>query len=256
MAQCRRRSTIESVCNDGRLPARTEGGPAAGPWHAGRLLDCAETVAYDTTLPCTTTQVRNRPGTRLPTHRRRQLDELRSLDNMATARLERRYRPSVPVEGGSANDYDYAEGDPINEFDLNGECAQLWRKRCRDRQAERVRDAAAATVGWVNENHWKLAGLAVSGVCIAGSGGAGTVACLAAGGALLTAKEVSTFSEGGSVGDHAYNVGSTALYVLAGSGWAAAGLKGAAGVGARSLSEVPNIACSSVKECASPGLPE
>jgi hypothetical protein len=26
-----------------------------------------------------------------------------------------------PVEGGSANDYDYASGDPINNFDLDGE---------------------------------------------------------------------------------------------------------------------------------------
>ena len=161
-----------------------------------------------------------------------------------------------PVEGGSANDYDYAFGDPINGMDLNGECAQLWRKKCRDKQADRLKRAAKATGEWVNDNRWKLAGLAVSGVCIAGSGGAGAAACLAAGAALLTAKEVSTFEEGGSVGDHAYNVGSTALYVLAGSGWAAAGLKGAAGVGARGLSEVSNIACSSVRECASPGLPE
>jgi hypothetical protein len=26
-----------------------------------------------------------------------------------------------PVEGGSANDYDYGNGDPVNEFDLSGE---------------------------------------------------------------------------------------------------------------------------------------
>lgn len=32
-----------------------------------------------------------------------------------------------PVAGGSANDYDYVEGDPINQFDLNGEC--LFGKR-------------------------------------------------------------------------------------------------------------------------------
>jgi hypothetical protein len=29
-------------------------------------------------------------------------------------------RRSDPVEGGSANDYDYANGDPINQFDLSG----------------------------------------------------------------------------------------------------------------------------------------
>lgn len=30
-------------------------------------------------------------------------------------------RPSDPIEGGSANDYDYADADPNNNFDLNGE---------------------------------------------------------------------------------------------------------------------------------------
>ncbi len=29
--------------------------------------------------------------------------------------------PPHPVEGGSANDYDYAMGDPLNRFDLEGE---------------------------------------------------------------------------------------------------------------------------------------
>jgi hypothetical protein len=29
-------------------------------------------------------------------------------------------RRSHPVEGGSANDYDYANGDPINNYDLDG----------------------------------------------------------------------------------------------------------------------------------------
>ena len=27
-----------------------------------------------------------------------------------------------PVQGGSANDYDYVEGDPINAYDLSGQC--------------------------------------------------------------------------------------------------------------------------------------
>src|SRR6266568_1440705 len=36
-----------------------------------------------------------------------------------------------PVEDGSANDYDYVGGDPVNRFDLNGDCWQLWQKRCR-----------------------------------------------------------------------------------------------------------------------------
>ncbi len=37
--------------------------------------------------------------------------------------------PSVPVEGGSANDYDYADGDPINGLDLSGEISQKRLKR-------------------------------------------------------------------------------------------------------------------------------
>lgn len=33
-----------------------------------------------------------------------------------------------PVEGGSANDYDYVSGDPVNSFDLDGLCesAEKW----------------------------------------------------------------------------------------------------------------------------------
>jgi RHS repeat-associated protein len=33
-----------------------------------------------------------------------------------------------PVEGGSANDYDYVSGDPINAFDLDGECSSRSRR--------------------------------------------------------------------------------------------------------------------------------
>jgi len=28
---------------------------------------------------------------------------------------------STPFEGGSANDYDYVSGDPVNQFDLTGD---------------------------------------------------------------------------------------------------------------------------------------
>ena len=31
-----------------------------------------------------------------------------------------------PVPGGSANSYDYANGDPVNNFDLSGECSNLF----------------------------------------------------------------------------------------------------------------------------------
>lgn len=69
-------------------------------------------------------------------------------------------RRSQPVEGGSANDYDYTYGDPINGLDLNGECAQLWRKKCRDKQVDRLKGAGGATGRWVYYNRWKIAGLA------------------------------------------------------------------------------------------------
>jgi hypothetical protein len=36
-----------------------------------------------------------------------------------------------PIEGGSANDYDYGLGDPLNRVDLDGRCVQVWQKRCR-----------------------------------------------------------------------------------------------------------------------------
>lgn len=35
-----------------------------------------------------------------------------------------RFLQTDPIEGGSANDYDYAFGDPINNFDLNGTCVE------------------------------------------------------------------------------------------------------------------------------------
>lgn len=43
-------------------------------------------------------------------------------------------RLAVPVEGGSANDYDYTNQDPINQFDLDGMAPKCsgWRKwACR-----------------------------------------------------------------------------------------------------------------------------
>lgn len=52
----------------------------------------------------------------------------------------RLYDPSLgrflsvdPIEGGGANDYDYAYGDPINNYDLDGKlcrgrCSKAWKK--------------------------------------------------------------------------------------------------------------------------------
>ncbi len=56
----------------------------------------------------------------------------------------RQYVPSLgrflevdPVEGGSANDYDYAYGDPINGFDLDGQWPKFKCKWC-SKAAKRV----------------------------------------------------------------------------------------------------------------------
>jgi len=55
-----------------------------------------------------------------------------------------------PVEGGSANDYDYVAGDPINSFDLDGSC-----RRHRGFFG-RIRDAACAG-GEYAGNRWSRA---------------------------------------------------------------------------------------------------
>jgi RHS repeat-associated protein len=58
-----------------------------------------------------------------------------------------RFLQTDPVPGGSANPYDYAMGDPVNKFDLDGKCAQLWQKRCRGRKSIWVRGGRASR--WV-----------------------------------------------------------------------------------------------------------
>jgi hypothetical protein len=57
-----------------------------------------------------------------------------------------------PIEGGSANNYDYVAGDPINGRDLDGQCAQFWQKRCRGKgswvqKTTKVTDRVDLSVG-------------------------------------------------------------------------------------------------------------
>ncbi|MGH9266767.1 MAG: hypothetical protein ACRD0D_01165 [Acidimicrobiales bacterium] len=65
--------------------------------------------------------------------------------------------PPHPVEGGSANDYDYVEGDPVNQFDLDGQI-------CWSCAAKKVGRAAKAVGKAAWEHRDQIAfGLAVVG---------------------------------------------------------------------------------------------
>jgi RHS repeat-associated protein len=51
-----------------------------------------------------------------------------------------RFLSPDPISGGSANAYDYANQDPVNQFDLTGECAGSYTKRgCARQNKERAR---------------------------------------------------------------------------------------------------------------------
>lgn len=74
-----------------------------------------------------------------------------------------------PVEGGSANDYDYVNGDPSNQFDLNGmfSCKGWWRgPACATGRGART---AARGAGGIADNPW-VQGAAALAACSTGVG--------------------------------------------------------------------------------------
>jgi RHS repeat-associated protein len=54
-----------------------------------------------------------------------------------------RFLARDPVPGGSANAYDYVSGNPVNRYDLDGDCWQAWQKNCRKR-----------LIAFYNRNRW------------------------------------------------------------------------------------------------------
>ncbi|MFE3171730.1 RHS repeat-associated core domain-containing protein [Amycolatopsis sp. NPDC059090] len=72
-----------------------------------------------------------------------------------------------PVDGGSANDYDYVNADPINEMDLTGTCS--WNPRswggCAKKALKATSRGLVAAGKWAWRNKWTIAsGVGAGGV--------------------------------------------------------------------------------------------
>ncbi|HKY15822.1 MAG TPA: RHS repeat-associated core domain-containing protein, partial [Microthrixaceae bacterium] len=78
-----------------------------------------------------------------------------------------------PIEGGSANDYDYCNADPINCTDLDGQAPWDAITRAVKKVVKKVKEAARATGEWAIRNRRALTAVASvvgAGVCIATAG--------------------------------------------------------------------------------------
>lgn len=71
-----------------------------------------------------------------------------------------RFLSPDPVFGGSANPYDYANQDPVNSFDLNGECAGPATKRgCAQENRERYKARKKKALGELRKGVTRLEGI-------------------------------------------------------------------------------------------------
>ncbi|MGH9165462.1 MAG: RHS repeat-associated core domain-containing protein [Acidimicrobiales bacterium] len=97
-----------------------------------------------------------------------------------------------PVEGGSANDYDYVGGDPVNQFDLDGTCsthnkgfgAGLRNARCRaSRGIHHILGGCNLRCLAATGLTFALGSVVTGGLCASGAvtGGATLALCLASG---------------------------------------------------------------------------
>ncbi|MCA1832871.1 MAG: DNRLRE domain-containing protein [Actinobacteria bacterium] len=116
-----------------------------------------------------------------------------------------------PVEGGSASDYDYAKGDPVNDFDLDGRMCFV---RCGWGRAGR----RVARVASVVANATSLSSIALVGGCAlatVGSAGIAGAVCLGAtvttwatiGGHAVAAAGYAVDQDWGAAGHSAFNAG-------------------------------------------------
>jgi RHS repeat-associated protein len=166
-----------------------------------------------------------------------------------------------PIEGGTPNDYTYPT-DPINQYDINGQCGTFGNpfKKCGAGHRGSVGflgGAFSKTARFVQENPQKVAGWVTAGVCIVG-----TAACLVAAGALTAYQAVRSYERNGGVGGSFVKdvvVATTVNLTLAYAGaigtsesvlpaeWE---ISRGAFYSMQGLFSLPSVACSSVNGCA------
>ncbi|WP_158889743.1 PA14 domain-containing protein [Amycolatopsis anabasis] len=83
-----------------------------------------------------------------------------------------------PDEGGSANDYDYVTGDPINNTDLDGRCRWSWKFW---KKGTCTGDAGRSVGRWAWRNRGTIASVLATGACLVPAVGWASCAAVQAG---------------------------------------------------------------------------